>query len=76
LNGGPSILSLVLDASRFPQGSKMQCLTDCSRFPITFQLDTEQMTAASDQMVIKYFVPASDIPDEVQADCIPLKRSS
>lgn len=63
------VFSIVLNESIFPEGVTYQCQGSCPRFPVKLIVDTQQMKSTMDLMVIKYFVPASDIPSDVEACC-------
>jgi hypothetical protein len=67
--GSPSLLSVVMDASKFPEGVEVKCLGACPQFPTELYLDTTKMVAQTGAASVKYFVPASDIPDRVKVEC-------
>jgi len=64
----PSRLTIDLQKSTFPVGSKSQCI-DCPRFPLKILLDTTNMQEKVSTIIIRYFVPTSDIPTTVKAWC-------
>lgn len=62
---------LQLDGSTFPAGATYQCVGSfCPRFPATVKVNTENMQLESGTVIIKYLVPASDIPANVTAECL------
>lgn len=71
---GASSLLLDLNGSQFPVGAKATCHGACSHFPLTLMIDTQVMSEPFGQVILKYFVPASDIPSDVSLYC--RKRSS
>ncbi len=71
LQGGPSSLWLDRGASRFPAGSDVRCQSNCGQFPLTLLIDTAHMQDTTGHASLKYYVPASDIPDHVNVICQP-----
>jgi hypothetical protein len=64
------ILSVVLEGSQFPAGSNYKDVTgEYSRFPFDITLDTTGMNVDVGKMIIKYFVPTSDMPTTMKANC-------
>jgi hypothetical protein len=72
LNDSLGDITAVLGNSHFPNGSTWQLPYQTSHFPMTLIIDTASQTQASDNMSIKYFVPASDMPNVVSVNCITI----
>ena len=69
LSDGPSSLSINLSGSVFPVGTKVTCQGSCPHFPLTLFIDTQAMSGPLEAVMLKYYVPASDIPDKVSLYC-------
>jgi hypothetical protein len=69
-HSSPSSFYALLAESKFPQGSQVACGgVNCPQFPLTLTIDTTNMIEDEDSASVKYFVPGSDIPNEVRVDC-------
>lgn len=66
LHSTPSMLRLDKSGSTFPADSQMTCAAPCSFFPIIFSVATKTV---SDDMIVKYYVPAGDVPFDFQISC-------
>jgi hypothetical protein len=65
----PSFFTLVPEASTFPYGVTYTSSGSFPRFPLALSVNTKAMQAKSDTMIIKYFVPPSDMPSNINAAC-------
>jgi hypothetical protein len=63
-----NLLTAVFEKSVFPEGSKWD-VSSGIHFPVSATLDTHDMKNPADQMIIKYFVPGSDMTTELLAHC-------
>ena len=69
-----NLLSAVFDQSTFPLGSHWES-QESNRFPVSGTLNTFDMVNATDNMIIKYFVPGSDMPTNLSAHCYIVESS-
>lgn len=66
----PMYFTYVADASTFPEGVDAKCTSNnCPRFPMTLSVNTQNMQSDEGTIIVKYFVPASDIPSDITANC-------
>lgn len=64
-----SSLSVIMGASVFPAGTKVKCEGSCTQFPVNLSMDTNEMKDQTATAIVKYFVPASDTPNNVRVEC-------
>ena len=72
LDDSKGIIMGVLNNSTFPAGTKWQLQTNSTHTPMSLLIDTTAQEKTSDTMIIKYFVPGSDMPTEVSTYCTTL----
>jgi hypothetical protein len=65
----PALFTIVPEASTFPPGVTYSPSGNYPRFPLTLMIDTQKMVSNKDTMIIKYYVPGSDIPNNITASC-------
>jgi hypothetical protein len=65
-SGGASML--VVNA-RMPEGTRLTCQASCQRFPVVFIIDTRDQSKPSDNGMLKYFIPDSDLPTDFKFSC-------
>jgi hypothetical protein len=72
-NNSPDTLTMDLGKSIFPTDSHYECTGSCPRIEpgdvSKILLDTTKVTAAESTMIIRYFVPAGDMPNELTVEC-------
>lgn len=70
LSGSPAGVRVAFGASKFPDGSIVNCnKKPCSSLPVTITLDTQHMVQSMDQASFKYFIPVSDTPHQIRIYC-------
>jgi hypothetical protein len=72
LNDSLGIIMGVLEKSTFPAGTKWQLQSHSTHTPMILSVDTNGQEQSSDKMIIKYFVPGSDMPTDTSASCTTL----
>jgi hypothetical protein len=65
----PVIFTIVPEASTFPPGVTYSPSGNFPRFPLALMIDTQKMALNNATMIIKYYVPGSDIPSNITASC-------
>lgn len=69
LQSTPSMLRFDKNGSLFPEGSQLTCVAPCSVFPLSFTLVTNGLVEPSSTMVLRYYVPAGDVPFDFTVSC-------
>ena len=65
---GGGVAMIVVNA-KLPDGVRASCPGSCQRFPIDMVFDARDQTKDEDNIIIKYFIPGSDMPTPYQVLC-------
>jgi hypothetical protein len=62
----------VLGNSTFPAGSTWQLHSPTLHSPLNLTIDSTSQVNSSEELILKYFVPGSDMPTDVSGACTTL----
>jgi hypothetical protein len=62
-------LTFLITSAKVPNGATLSCQGSCQRFPVSLLVDTRQLVQPTDSMLVKIFVPGTDLPTDFKSRC-------